>query len=105
MNPHRILKNFKGSQNGHDHHEFKEGTTVVLSKDLAAIVVKEGWAEPVTPLAALTAPVVGLKQPIPEGDLQADLDNPAEIDEAKSIDAAPENKAIAAAPENKKRKK
>ena len=46
MKPHRILKTFKGSQTGHDHHAFVEGTTRDLSDSLAAIVVKEGWAEP-----------------------------------------------------------
>ena len=49
MKLHNILKGFKGSQNGHDHHEFVAGTVAPLSKDLAAIVVKEGWAEPHEP--------------------------------------------------------
>jgi len=45
MKPYRILKTFKGSQTGHDHDEFVAGTTRDLSKELAAVVVKEGWAE------------------------------------------------------------
>jgi hypothetical protein len=47
MTPLYIKKSFKGSQNGHDHHWFEAGTTTHLSDDLAAIVVKQGWAEPV----------------------------------------------------------
>jgi hypothetical protein len=46
MKPHRIIKSFPGSQTGNDHHFFEQGTVRLLSDDLAAIVVKAGWAEP-----------------------------------------------------------
>lgn len=46
MKPHKILKSFPGSQTGNDHHHFEAGTIASLSDDLAAIAVKEGWAEP-----------------------------------------------------------
>lgn len=50
MKPHYIKQTFKGTQDGqHDCHEFIAGTTEPLSKGLAAIVVKEGWAELATP--------------------------------------------------------
>ena len=78
MKPHRILKAFKGSQTGHDHHHFEPGDNPVpLSDDLAAIVVKEGWAEPFE------------HKPEPE------------IAEEKSKGDAPANKARVAAPSNK----
>jgi len=47
MKPHRILKTFKGSQTGNDHHAFLEGDEKPLSASLAAIVVPLGWAKPV----------------------------------------------------------
>jgi hypothetical protein len=100
MKPHRILKTFKGSQNGHDHHEFMAGTTRDLSRDLAAIVVKEGWAEPHTP-DVLTGG--------PHPKLEVDPDAPNELVEGtaeeKSEGPAPENKMKKAVPENKKAKK
>lgn len=46
MKKYRILADFKGSQDGHDHHQFKADTEAHLSDDLAAIVLREGWAEP-----------------------------------------------------------
>jgi hypothetical protein len=46
MKPHRILKSFKGSHEGHITHLFEADTVAPLSDSLAAIVVKEGWAEP-----------------------------------------------------------
>ena len=95
MKPHTILKTFKGSQTGHDHHEFVAGTVADLSRDLAAIAVKQGWAEPVIDtvlLESVAAPIKGLPHPIPEGDVSevGEIDHP--IDEEKSIAHAPENK-------------
>lgn len=88
MKPHNILKTFKGTQDGlHDCHEFVAGTVAPLSKGLAAIVVKEGWAEPVADTAhlkSITAPVIGVD--VPEGDLAADLANPAALRETKVIE-------------------
>src|SRR3954452_1554345 len=50
MKLHHIHKDFKGTQDGqHDYREFKAGEIAPLSPGLAAIVVREGWAEPHTP--------------------------------------------------------
>ncbi|WP_020474232.1 hypothetical protein [Zavarzinella formosa] len=68
MKHYRILKDFNGSQDGHDFHKFIAGATVPLSNDLAAIAVKEGWAELAT-LEAIVAEVVGLDAPVPDGKL------------------------------------
>lgn len=46
MKTYTILKTFHGSQDGLHTEAFIEGTTAVLSDDLARIVVAEGWAEP-----------------------------------------------------------
>lgn len=46
MKPHRILKDFPGSQHGTDFVRFREGEVADLSDSLAAIVVPLGWAEP-----------------------------------------------------------
>jgi hypothetical protein len=46
MKPHRILKSFRGSNDHHNTLHFEAGTVQPLSDSLAAIVVKEGWAEP-----------------------------------------------------------
>jgi hypothetical protein len=103
MKPHRILKSFKGSQNGHDHHEFVPGPNpVLLSKDLAAIVVKEGWAEPVTEPKGIP---ISIATGEAEDVVAVHLDD-TEIDpkaEEKAKAAAPANKAKKAAPENKKK--
>lgn len=74
MKPHRILKSFKGSQTGHDHHHFAEGTEADLSDDLAAVVVKAGWAEPI-------------EDPVEPEELDEET-----VVEEKSLDSAPENK-------------
>lgn len=47
MKAHLILKDFHGSQTGHDFNAFKAGETAPLSASLAAIAVSEGWAKPV----------------------------------------------------------
>lgn len=78
MKAHRILKDFNGSQTGHDFHVFKAGSTVHLSTDLAAIATREGWAEqdetkPVVQQAAVEVPEV-----------QAEI--PAETRESKIVE-------------------
>ncbi len=90
MKPHRILKSFKGSQTGHDHHEFTAGTEAHLSHDLAAIVVKAGWAEPVGERMVVTSPLTGDTQTIT-------------FPEEKAIEAAPANKMLKS-PANKGKK-
>ena len=55
MKPHRILKSFKGSNDHHNTLHFEAGTVQPLSDSLAAIVVKEGWAEPHIEHPAVTA--------------------------------------------------
>ena len=45
MKPHRIHKSFRGSQDGINTEHFEAGTVRNLSPSLAAIVVKEGWAD------------------------------------------------------------
>ena len=55
MTPHRILKTFPGSQTGHDHDLFHQGTVRDLSDGLAEIAVREGWAVPHDPAAATEA--------------------------------------------------
>jgi hypothetical protein len=96
MKPHHILKDFNGSQTGHDIHEFVKGTVADLSRDLAAIVVKEGWAEPAV-----------LPRALAEGEMleAAELPEGSTATEVKAEEAAPENKMKKAAPENKKAKK
>ncbi len=47
MKPHKILKTFPGSQHGNDYQVFNAGETAHLSDDLAAIVVRAGWAKPI----------------------------------------------------------
>jgi hypothetical protein len=49
MKPHKILKTFNGSQDGHHTEAFIAGTVRDISDSLAAIVVKEAWAEPLQP--------------------------------------------------------
>lgn len=49
MKQHHILISFNGSQTGADECQFEAGTTAALSDSLAAVVVPEGWAEPVAP--------------------------------------------------------
>jgi hypothetical protein len=43
-----ILKDFKGSQDGRFAEQFTAGTQDELSDYLAEIVVREGWATPVS---------------------------------------------------------
>ncbi len=43
-----ILKDFPGSQDGRTTEQFSAGTEVELSDYLANIVVREGWARPVS---------------------------------------------------------
>jgi len=87
MKPYRILKAFNGSQHGHDFVSFAAGSEAPLSDALAAIAVREGWAKPVE-LGAALAPVAGLDEPIPAGDLAHDLRNPAEVRETKVVTPA-----------------
>lgn len=95
MKPHRILKTFPGSQTGHDHHVFEKGSVRDLSDDLAAIAVKEGWAEPHDHALELPAMAALLEA--------AELPDGATAVEEKSAGAAPENKMKKAAPANKKK--
>ena len=44
MKEYNILKDFKGSQNHHDHHQFKAGTVAELSDSLAEVALKAGFA-------------------------------------------------------------
>lgn len=44
----RILKDFKGSQDGRLTEQFVQGSTRELSDSLATVAVKEGWAAPAT---------------------------------------------------------
>ncbi|WP_020471471.1 hypothetical protein [Zavarzinella formosa] len=97
MKPHRILKSFKGSQTGNDHQHFEAGATEHLSDDLAAIAVREGWAEPhhkeIKP------------RELAEGEILESGELPGDTDTGeKSAGAAPENKAFKKAPANKSRK-
>lgn len=97
MKPHRILKSFKGTQDGlHDHEEFVAGTVAHLSKGLAAIVTKEGWAEP----HEIQPRTLAEGKMLEAGELPEDSTT-----QEKSEGAAPENKMKKAAPENKKAKK
>lgn len=74
MKPHRILKDFKGSQTGNDGpFAFVKGNVADLSDSLAAVAVKEGWAEPAEPKAA----------PVPAAKV------PAEDAEAVTVDDTP----------------
>ncbi|MCE9566356.1 MAG: hypothetical protein K8U57_30400 [Planctomycetes bacterium] len=66
MKPYHILKDFNGSQTGHDFHQFKAGTTSPLSDSLAAIAVGEGWAKAADPVPSK---VVTLQPPL-TGDTQ-----------------------------------
>src|SRR4051794_3539468 len=64
MKPYRILKDFKGTQDGqHDCIEFKEGKVEPLSPGLAAIVVREGWAE-----LATRADMIATREPVAKPD-------------------------------------
>lgn len=85
MKTYSILKAFNGSQHGHDFASFEAGSEALLSDGLAAIAVKEGWAQPVDLEAAL-APVSGLD--VPAGDLAHALQNPAELRETKVVTPA-----------------
>jgi hypothetical protein len=89
MTPHHITKTFKGSQTGHDHDEFVAGTVRGLSRDLAAIAVKQGWAVPV-------------EAEIPPRAL-ADGEAPQAADRPE-VTSASDEKALAAAPENTMKK-
>jgi hypothetical protein len=101
MKDYLILKDFKGSQDGFgDGENFDAGTVAALSTDLARIAVGEGWARPAEEAAKeiASAPkhladnvieaianVTGLDGPVPEGDLEHDIVNPAELRETKVI--------------------
>lgn len=47
MSNYRILKDFKGSQDGRITEQFLADTECYLSDSLAPVVVAAGWAEPV----------------------------------------------------------
>ena len=46
----KILKNFRGSQEGNVVEQFTAGEVVKLSDSLAAVVVPEGWAKEIKKL-------------------------------------------------------
>jgi len=78
MKQYRILKAFNGSQHGNDFQAFTTGTTEPLSDALAAIAVKEGWAE--------LAEQAGTPQPVKKAvPLLARM--PAEEDDVKAFPA------------------
>ena len=104
MKPHRILKTFKGTQDGlHDHEEFVAGTVAHLSKGLATIVTKEGWADAALATDSM-APARNRRRLRNARVRSRSKAMPAGTEE-KSEGAAPENKMKKAAPENKKAKK
>lgn len=102
MKQYLILKDFNGSNTGHDFNRFTAGTVAKLSDDLARAAMAEGWAKeaevaameiaqapadlagPV--LEALADAVIGLDGPVPEGDLERDIANPAELRETKVVE-------------------
>jgi hypothetical protein len=95
MTPHRITKTFKGSQTGHDHDEFVAGSVRDLSRDLAAVVVKEGWAEPVATVVVSGVDNVEPFAQVALGQTAAQSDGEEitpDDTEAKNEEAAPENK-------------
>lgn len=53
----RILKTFMGSQDGRFAEEFIAGTDRELSRSLATVALKEGWAVEAGPAADGAAPV------------------------------------------------
>lgn len=57
-----ILQDFKGSQDGRFTEQFRAGTQADLSDYLAAIAVREGWAQP-----AGTKPAIENKAVIEDG--------------------------------------
>ena len=87
MKPYRILRTFAGNQTGNGETEhFMEGTVRNLTDHLAEVVLKEGWVKQASSseyLETVTADVVGLDGPVPEGNLEEDIANPAEIRETK----------------------
>jgi hypothetical protein len=90
MKPYRILKTFKGSQTGLDGpYLFTEGTVAELSDHLAQVMLRAGYVKPAVSkevarqIAEVAAPVVGLKEPVPEGNLEEAIANPTEIRETK----------------------
>jgi hypothetical protein len=90
MKPHTILKDFHGSQTGHDHHHFAAGTVADLSHDLAQVAVLHGLAKPVEEAPAAPPPEAAVAD--------------AETGEEKALGDAPANKMKKAAPENKSKK-
>jgi hypothetical protein len=103
MKPHRILKGFHGSQNGHDAHYFEAGTVRDLSDSLAEIVVREGWAKPHSAEIA-AAEAARSVEAQGAGDQPGDQGEGTPDREEKSEGDAPANKMKKAAPENKGRK-
>jgi len=59
----RILKDFKGSQDGRLTEQFIQGSTRELSDSLATVAVKEGWAAPATQEAPPPNPPVSSRKP------------------------------------------
>ncbi len=80
MKPHTILKSFNGSQTGHDFQQFQAGSVADLSRDLAAIAVKEGWAEPYA-----TGGIVPPSKPLLVGEVPSESTIPAENRETKVV--------------------
>lgn len=89
MKPYLIVKSFHGSQDGLTTDSFVAGSTVELSDDLAAIVLKEGWVEPVA-----TDPVL---EPEPEPESA-----PQEEDEDDTATAVEERETKVDGPEETK---
>lgn len=108
MQEYLILRDFRGSQDGLcDAQAFAAGSVARLSDSLVAALGGVGGgfvrkaevaareiaaapaelAEPVLQvMAEVAAPVVGLEEPVPEGDLAHDIANPAEIRQTKVIE-------------------
>lgn len=59
----RILKDFKGSQDGRLTEQFVQGSTRELSDSLATVAVKEGWAAPATQEAPPPNPPASSRKP------------------------------------------
>jgi hypothetical protein len=73
-----ILKDFNGSQTGHDFQAFKAGTTANLSDSLAAIAVKEGWVKPIA-----VGGIVPMAKPVLVGETPSEQTVPADDRETK----------------------
>ena len=60
----RLKKTFSGNQTGYGETEtLAEGAVATLSDPLAEIALKEGWAEPESPIPVITATARGVLTP------------------------------------------